>query len=377
MTKLTEGQFHEALVAVAQADGSKIAAAASINLSLSALNRRLANGRRLYGDTTEAMIDTPEGFAVKGTSSLVRSDGTIAAQWIKTTRDTEDTEELAKAIERRFEKWAKRAPKAPKLKTKTMKDQLSTYIIADAHLGMYAWGEETGTNMDLQISVRNLRACFSRLVAATPATETAVILELGDFFHADDNDARTKASKNQLDVDGRHQKVLDAGVELTIWAIHHALTKHEKVVYVSKRGNHDPTSGMILPIALKYFFQNEPRVTIDVSPTKHWFYQFGTTMLGGTHGDSMKQEKMASIMPAEEPQMWGNTLYRYFWSGHLHHRKVQEFPGVTCEIARTLTSRDAWHAAAGYGALREMSAVVYSKTQGEIERYTARPDVGR
>jgi len=134
---------------------------------------------------------------------------------------------------------------------------------------------------------------------------------------------------------------------------------------------------MILPIALKHFFANEPRVEIDTSPSKHWFMQFGSTLLGGTHGDTLKQDKMPGFMAAEVPEMWGATKYRYFWSGHLHHRRAQEYPGVTCEIARTITGRDTYHASHGYKSLREMTAVVYSDVYGEIERYTARPDVRR
>jgi hypothetical protein len=36
----------------------------------------------------------------------------------------------------------------------------------------------------------------------------------GDFFHADDSKAETPKSKNKLDVDGRHWRVINSGIAI-------------------------------------------------------------------------------------------------------------------------------------------------------------------
>ena len=370
--KVTEDQYLEALSAIAE-HGNRAEAARALGLAWSTINNRVCKGRELYGETVDPIAAIPDGFDVKGTSTYVREDGTISGQWIKTTRESLELEQIAKAIEERFGALAQAIPPNPLSPNEPLPDLLSLYILADAHLGMYAWGRETGENYDLSKGVEVIRTAIDRLVSGSPESETGVILELGDFFHADDSTSRTPRSGHSLDTDGRHAKVIEEGISLTVWAIERALEKHDNVLYVSKRGNHDPTSGMILPAAMSHLFRNEPRVTVETDTSKHWFYQHGKTMLAGTHGDTLKMDKMPGFMSAEEPKIWGNTDYRYGWTGHLHHRRSVEFPGVTCEIARTLAARDAYHTEGGYKSVREMLCVVYSAQSGEVQRLSAKP----
>ena len=73
-------------------------------------------------------------------------------------------------------------------------------------------------------------------------------------------------------------------------------------------------------------------------------------------------------MSVDRAQDWGETRHRYWLTGHVHTRKVIEFPGVLWETFRVLSPNDAWATAAGYRSGRDMHCIVYHKEHGEISR---------
>src|SRR5580704_770042 len=84
---------------------------------------------------------------------------------------------------------------------------LTLYPVADEHLGLLAWGAETGESWDVKIAKRAIMRCMSQLVSETPPSALAVLLDLGDGMHANDQRNVTPASGHQLDVDGRYPQV--------------------------------------------------------------------------------------------------------------------------------------------------------------------------
>ncbi len=119
------------------------------------------------------------------------------------------------------------------------------------------------------------------------------------------------------------------------------------------------------------YFRNEERVTIDTLPSKFWYYTFGSVLIGSTHGDTAKPEKLPQIMAADRPEEWGKSEFRYWYTGHIHNKQSMEFPGVMWESFRTLAGKDAWHFGSGYRAGRDMSCIIHHKEYGEIGRNTA------
>ena len=85
------------------------------------------------------------------------------------------------------------------------------------------------------------------------------------------------------------------------------------------------------------------------------------------------------IMAGDRPEDWGKTIYRYFWTGHVHHSKVQpavssqDFTGCVVESFRVLPPNDAWAHQKGYRAYRDMKAVVFHEDYGEVARHTVNP----
>lgn len=253
-------------------------------------------------------------------------------------------------------------------------DLMVAVPIGDPHFGLYVWSRECGDDFDTEIARKLATGAIDRLVASGPMASVAVLLPLGDILHADDQSNQTPAHRHQLDVDTRFVRVLGIVIETYRHTILRMLEKYPKVIVRFVRGNHDPHAVWALAYAIAAYFENNPRVEVDLSPANFWYYRFGKVLIGATHGDTVKQDKLPGLMAADKAEDWGATQFRYFYTGHVHSKRVWDFPGVQCESFRTLAAQDAYAAYHGYRAGRDMVLIVHHKNYGEIERH--RVDVG-
>jgi len=314
-----------------------------------------------------APFAVPEGQVIKGVSALVDGEGRVLAKWMKTGQGVEPVD-LVAAIREAFA--AADVPRAPVTAppAQTAAGLATVYPLADLHLGLLTWQRETGVNWDLAIAQATIRESVERLVAAAPASEQAVILGLGDLLHADGYDNATPKSKNVLDVDGRYPKILKAATYLMIAAIDAALAKHARVLVRVLRGNHDRESAVAVALGLALHYAPDPRVTVDDDPGYFWWWSWGTTLLGATHGDAAKMAELPLLMATRSAKAWGDSRFRHIFTGHIHTRTAIEIAGVTVESMQTPIPPDAWHHEMGYGAGRSLSAITYHATRGEIGR---------
>lgn len=329
---------------------------------------------RGYSPAHDMRHTVPAPFVVRGTSTLYDEVGKPRMQWVKTRLDDDKLEQVVReSVAALTEEVKGRAPltKAP---TKALSDLLAVYPFGDPHFGLYSWAKEAGEDFDLEIARRLTLGAVDRLVQAAPAAETAILLPLGDIFHMDDQTNRTPAHGHQLDADGRFVKVLGVGIHTFRHAVLRCLEKHKRVIVRFVRGNHDPHAVWALAYTIAAYFENEPRVEVDLSPALHWFYRFGRVLIGATHGDTTKPEQLLGVMASDRAEDWGQTKHRYWYTGHVHHQSVREFAGVTAESFRTLAAKDAYAAGHGYRAGRDMRCIVLHRDHGEIERH--RCDVG-
>lgn len=344
---------------------------ATLRVSVAAAQRRAATMG--YAPDHDMKRPAAPGFAVKGTSTLIDEGGNVKLQWVKTQRDEQQVEAvLREFITHLVEDARALAPLTP-APAAGDEDLLAVYPMGDPHFGMRAWAAECGEDFDLSIAESVTCAAVDRLVASAPAAHTALLLNLGDMFHADTQDNTTR-SGHQLDVDGRWTKVMQVGLRAMLHCIRRLLEKHRDVVVRINKGNHDGHSSFALALALDAYFASEPRVKIDLSPAAMWYFRFGRVLLGSTHGDTCKMANLPGVMAADKPVEWGKTAHRYWYIGHVHHQDLKEYPGVVCETFRTLAARDAWHAGQGYRAGRDMRLIVHHREHGEVERH--RCDVG-
>ena len=247
-------------------------------------------------------------------------------------------------------------------------DLLTLYPLADVHLGMQAWGKETGEDYDTEIAAERVRSWVAQCVASSPASETAIILGVGDLTHADDQTNMTPRSKHVLDVDTRHFKTLEVSISALATAIETAAAKHKRVIVRILPGNHDTHTYMAVMFALSERYRDDKRISVQKVPGEFFAHEFGKVMIASHHGDKAKADRLVMFLAETYPELWGRTRHRFLFTGHLHHHKSQDIGGVQWEQLRAVTAKDAYATAHGYSARAQLQAVTFHRERGEVSR---------
>jgi hypothetical protein len=324
--------------------------------------------RRGYSPEHNMSRTVPEGYIVKGVSTYFDSDGNPRGQWVKSAIDNDRQLDIIRGVVEGIVESSKGifpAAPAPQL---TDADLLTVIPMGDPHFGLMAWAKEVGENFDLNIAEKITFEAVDRLCIQGPESETALLLNLGDYFHADNSTNRTPQSGNSLDIDGRFQKIAEVGLRAMVRCIQRLLEKHKTVLVRNNRGNHDPHQAFMLSLCLSAWFNNEPRVMVDTSPSGFYYHRHGRVLLGSTHGDGAKLAELPLIMATDVPKDWAEADFRVWHCGHFHHDQLKDYQGCTVETHRTMAPNDAWHRYQGYRSFRDMKAIVYHKEFGELQR---------
>lgn len=323
-----------------------------------------------------ARAEVPDGFMVKGTSTLVDPNGAVKLQWIKMSADMERQKAmLMETVEAMKESMPRMKPvSAPK---KALDELVNTYVITDFHYGMLAHYREGGANWDLKIAEKTLLGCFSHMMAGAPNAKVGIIAQLGDFLHQDSIAPMTGTvgTTHTVDADGRFSKIVRSAIKSLRAIVDMALAKHERVHVLMAEGNHDLSSSIWLRSLFAALYENEPRVTIDDSDLPFYAYQHGNTMLAFHHGHLKKFAALTNLFAAEFAQMWGATTHRYGHCGHLHHKESKEDMGMTITQHRTLAARDSFSSRHGYHSNRGAQCVTYHSKYGEAGTNNVTPEM--
>jgi hypothetical protein len=360
----------EQCIAALKVAGGKIAPAArALGMSRRALQHRMPRlAKRGWSPLHDMTKTVPDGFAVKGVSSLYDADGNLRAQWVKSNADHERRLELLREVIAELAQDVRGLAEPVSAPKRTLTDSLSAYLIGDAHFGLYAWDEEAGENFDTAIASADLRAAIDLLVAGSPDSDTGWLVDVGDLLHADSRVNATPASGNALDTDSRFPRVIRIAVAALRYCIGRMLLKHGKVKVFITPGNHNPNSAGWLAMVLAAYYERDRRVTVELSPAAYFYERFGKVLVGITHGDKTKLDQLPAIMATDRPQDWGQTQHRYWWTGHIHHTKHQEYRGCFVESFNTLAASDAWHASNGYRSARQMQRIDLDREHGIYSR---------
>lgn len=354
--------------------GSNQKAAVALKVGRRAVDKsincaRAAAARAGYAPECDMVRTVPDGYKVKGVSTYYNAQGKPSGQWVKSSADSQRQAELMQAA---LEAMAEDLPKLPAVPAPgaTLDSLLAVYPMGDPHIGMLSWGEETGADFDLRIAERDLCAAMAYLVEQAPAAKRAVIINLGDYFHADNMAGMTSRSGNVMDMDSRLPKMFRVGVKIMRQLVDSALKKHDTVEVVNAIGNHDDVLAMVMSVMLAQIYEDEPRIVIHDQPTSRHYIQHGKVLIGVTHGHQTKDTDLPGIMATERPKLWGDTQYRYFYRGHHHHDSLKEYNGCIVEQFRTLAAGDAYSVSGGYLSGRDMKCIVHHAEYGEVARNT-------
>ena len=280
--------------------------------------------------------------------------------------EAEPPEAVAERIREALEGMVPAEPVLPP--ESVMADLCAVYPLMDAHVGMLAWGRETGSqDYDLDHAAQDMRRAFAKVLALTPAAEQAVLLIGGDYFHSDDTRSETPSNRHKLDVDGRFWKVLDVGIGIIAETIHMLLQKHANVLVRVLRGNHDPHSSMTLNFALAERYRNDTRVTVDKDPRDMFMLQWGKCAIFAHHGDKGKPQQMALYL-SDVCTFWSQTRHRHYLTGHVHHDQAKDLGPLRYESLRAFCPPDAYAAGMGYGGRRALQSMTFHKADGLVMR---------
>jgi hypothetical protein len=291
--------------------------------------------------------------------------------WLRSKQETKTLETIRKDF---LEDIKTFSPKVPKI---NYPSHISPYLlelnIFDLHLGKIAWEPETNSSYNLDIAIELFNNSIDEFIRDTSNYPIGkILLPIGnDFFNSDRSypfNSTTKGTPQEEDA--RWQHTFRTGRKLLVDNII-KLSQIAPVDVLMVPGNHDFERNFYLGDSLEGWFNNNPNVNIDNSPNPRKYYKYNNILLGFTHGDGEKVTDLPLIMAQENPTSWGDTRFREFHLGHIHHKKeikyqsTAEYQGVKIRYMSSLSGNDAWHHKKGYiGATRSAEAYLWDSNKG-------------
>lgn len=360
--------------------GSQKAAARELGINHRTIGRSLQALRKKatahgYSPDHDLVHPAAPGFISKGHSTLYDSTtGEAKLQWHKTQRDEQQADLARQAA---LEAMLEEIPPAQPIEPVPLvgNDLLNLYVLTDYHLGMLAWGEETGENWDIKIAEKLLIDWFTAAIAQAPRADVGLFCQLGDLLHFDSYLPVTPASGNILDADTRFQNIVRVAVRSTKQIIAMLRAKYPRVHVIMADANHDPAGGAWLREMLASANQGDDSITVDTSPDTYYCFPWGETSLFFHHGHRRKPTNIESVFAAKFRDVWGSSKHSYAHTGHMHHLKALEGNLMIVEQHRTLAAKDAYASSHGWISGRSASVITYRKQHGEVGRVTLTPEM--
>ena len=313
--------------------------------------------------------ETMQGFEAKRVSTAYNSEGEIALQWVIQEPEKRNMREKLDAVMEGIKDDLTGFKKPSKSPKDTNSDYLAMYMVGDHHFGMLADSEVKvdDDDWDVKIATQVLLDATAKLSNRVGNAEVGVLLNVGDFFHADSS-ANTTTKGTPVDVDTRIGKTFKLAGRLFQIFIDKMLEAHKEVVVINVRGNHDSDMACHLSSCLELLYSKDKRVNVLQNYSKFIHYQWHNNLFVFHHGDRMKHEQILQTVIRNLDDEWSQSKNRYCHLGHIHHHVAREVGSMHFEHWGSLTATDSWHSDSGYGAERSMTAVVYHKKNGEDSR---------
>ena len=263
--------------------------------------------------------------------------------------------------------------KVPKISYPKLKDGvLLELAIFDAHFGRLCWGEESGADFDVHIAEKLLKQTLMELLDYSRNFNVSKILIPfgGDYFNSNSKSNSTVLGTVQQE-DTRYSKTFRLGRQLAIDIIDRCF-QVAPVDVVLVKGNHDEERLFYLGDSLECWYHNNKNVNIDNSPKSRKYYPFGNTLLGFTHGDDVKLEKLPFLMALETSDLWNKSKFREIHTGDKHHRLTLNENGVVVRIIGSIVAPDQWTHNKGFiGSIRATESFIFHPQKGLIAQFTS------
>jgi hypothetical protein len=364
-----KGITPEQKLAAYKEHGSFAKAGKSLGIDGEAVRRTV---RARYPELDPAI---PDGMKLTRTTTLYDfKTGEAKIGWVRADKDLERQKEMMVEAIEALKKEIKPLPKTTN-KPVCNSDMLALYTITDLHLGMFAHKEEGGAEWNLEIAQDLLNKWIDKAVDKAEPAEKGVLLNLGDLLHQDGIMPVTPASRHVLDSSSRFFKIADVAVVLIRRMITRMLEKHKTVHVIMADANHDPTSAIWLRIMFKTLYENEPRVTVDMTEHPYYCIEWGNTSIFAHHGDKRNLGAVGKVFAALYREVFGRTKFSFGHLGHFHSTKSDDDGLMHVQVHPTLAARDSYASRNGYMAQRMSKIIMYSKKFGYAGEFTITPEM--
>lgn len=333
-------------------------------------HRRARHARRHPEDHDYAKSVIPDGFRIKGITQYIK-DGKVAGQHVKTELEPAQKEDRAQAMLEALRGMCEpyRGTAEPVTEPDDYDADLMTVLpIGDLHVGLKCHVDEVGEDWDMAKAESHFMGAVDGLFEVAPKAAEALIVNVGDYLHADNSRGQTTKG-TPLDVDGSRFQAILMALKLFRRCIDRALLTHKRVSVICATGNHDGESSVWLRLCLALVYEREPRVVIDQAPVKFHYKRWGKCFFGVTHGDTCKTSDLPLLMATDKPEDWAATEHRAWITGHIHHLTTKEMPGCVVRSYRSQAKRDKWHDWSGYRSERDLRLEVWHKEHGQVQEF--------
>lgn len=375
--KIDQGTLHSRLQVAAKRGMMLDQAPAMPGFEISKVTTAPSGGQTI---TQVPAQEERQPFVMPGTHSLGKmtinrdAEGRVIQDWIRVMPDEAQREAaMCAVVEALKEDLPRAAPVLPVPHANA--DLLNQYVLTDVHLGMLSWAEETGADWDLKIAENLILAWFEAAIRMSPDASVAVLAQLGDLLHHDAKISVTPAHGHVLDADSRLQKMIRVAIRIMRRVIAMLLNKHERVHVIMADANHDEAGGAWLRELFAAFYEDEPRVTVETSPSTYYAVEHGLTSLFYHHGHRKKIKQVDAVFAGKFREIYGRTKFAYGHMGHLHSDELISTNLMKVERHETLSAPDAYAANGGWLSGRSAKVITYSKRYGEVGRITLTPEM--
>ena len=247
----------------------------------------------------------------------------------------------------------------PKITSLKLKKSASPYCLllspTDFHWGKYA-AYYTGDEYNRTLAEERLFDCTSKLLdrIQKDGLPEKIVLGLGgDGLHIDNIQKNTTKGTPQ-DVDGSPLEIAFSYIDLCKRYVLYLSQLCDVDVYVIN-GNHDFYSTVFLRAALVACFDSVENINVcsDLNPRQTFVY--GNSLITFVHGDDGNVKDYPIIVATENPKEWGESKWRYIFTGHLHtERELPQFGDTVVYRMPSLAGTDDWHFKKGYSGRKAL-----------------------
>lgn len=278
-------------------------------------------------------------------------------------------------------------------------EHLLTIDLADVHFLKLCVKTETGYEYNRQVARhRVIEGTKALLDLAAPHGVGRILFVLGnDILHVDGPRSMTTSGTYQDSEGSVFQGFKDAQRAL-IDAICVA-AEVAPVDLVHCMSNHDWVTGWALTQTVAALLSGHPNVRAspyNISERHRKYYRFGDNLIGLTHGDGAKEEKLYGLMVKEARGHISECQNLYWLLHHVHHkdrktrgevaylrekdhngmsaimsgRQREEGADINIEYVRSPSPPDGWHDRNGYVNRQGVECFLFHPTLGQRARYT-------